>query len=134
MISDGWRLSRKWQEYVLKSAHFTQFEKIINESFPKDTVSVAYAKKKRLIQMTTLLKTETVKLKDWKPVTLILVIEDDAQKLPAAIAQYHTPIFCESMFLSEDISAWWFTFCNSVISVRGWGLNVSVVTAETGFD
>ncbi len=45
----------------------------------------------------------TVKLKDWKPVTLILVIEDYAQKLPAAIAQYHITIFWESMFLSEDI-------------------------------
>ncbi len=66
----------------------------------------------------------TVKLKDWKPVTLILVIEDYAQKLPAATHNY---------ILRFNVFVWRYRLDGS-LSVRGWGLNVSVVTAETGFD
>ncbi len=60
-----------------------------------------------------------MKLKDWKPVTLILVIEDYAQKLPAAIAQYHITIWYSIIFLSEDIGLMVhfleFCHCNSIV-------------------
>ncbi len=83
-------------------------------------------KEKTCIQMTTLLKTKHSEAERLKASHTHFGYWRLCPKTPCCHCTISHNYIFENQCFCLKISAWWFT------SVRGWGLNVSVVTAELG--